>query len=189
MMHWLPSTASNMPARCPLERRDRNDPLATKMFPEKSLLDGTRRIDRRAPVSACACSERAGSMADTSNTAIKRPSMPKIGAPEQLKFICRERKCWLRCTVTGRSSAMQVPMPFVPSISSDQTPPSQVPQYSKRCLLPVFATMLDGDTRGVSRAKWRIRPRARPCIAGRSPPARSGQACRAVHEGSSAHEP
>ena len=86
----------------------------------------------RAPVRACACSERPGSMADTSKTAIKLPSTPKIGAPEQLKFICRDLKCWLLWTVTGRSSAMQVPMPFVPSISSDQTPPSQVPQYSKR---------------------------------------------------------
>ena len=84
----------------------------------------------RAPVRACARSERPGSIADTSSTASNRPSAPKIGAPEQLKFICRDRKCWLRWTVTGRSSAMQVPMPLVPSISSDQTPPSQVPQYS-----------------------------------------------------------
>ncbi len=69
-------------------------------------------------------------MADMSSTASNRPSTPKIGAPEQLKFICRDRKCWVRWTVTGRSSAMQVPMPLVPSISSAQTPPSQVPQYS-----------------------------------------------------------
>src|SRR6516162_3006843 len=33
--------------------------------------------------------------------------------------------------VIGRSSTMHVPMPFVPSTSSDHTPPSQVPQYSK----------------------------------------------------------
>src|ERR1700730_15104255 len=86
----------------------------------------------RAPVRACALSDRWGSIADTSSTASNRPSTPKIGAPEQLKFICRDRKCWLRWTVTGRSSAMQVPMPLVPSISSAQTPPSQVPQYSNR---------------------------------------------------------
>src|SRR5258708_4241243 len=35
----------------------------------------------RAPVRACACSERPGSMADTSSTASNRPSTPKIGAP------------------------------------------------------------------------------------------------------------
>ena len=55
-----------------------------------------------------------------------------MGAPEQLRSICRDLKCWLRWTVTGRSSAMQVPMPLVPSIASDQTPPSQTPQYSNR---------------------------------------------------------
>jgi hypothetical protein len=82
----------------------------------------------RAPVRACACSERAGSMADTFNTAINLQC--RIGAPEQLKFTCRDLKCWLLCTVTGRSSVMHVPMPFVPSTSSDQTPPSQTPQYS-----------------------------------------------------------
>jgi hypothetical protein len=42
----------------------------------------------RAPVRACALSERPGSIADTSSTASNRPSAPKIGAPEQLKFIC-----------------------------------------------------------------------------------------------------
>src|SRR5438874_2546752 len=31
---------------------------------------------------------------------------------------------------------MHVPMPFVPSISSGHTPPSQVPQYSKECACP-----------------------------------------------------
>ncbi|MHC2280976.1 hypothetical protein ACVME8_007619 [Bradyrhizobium diazoefficiens] len=82
-----------------------------------------------APVSACARSESSGSTAETSNTAINRPSTPKIGAPEQLKLMCLDLKCWLLWTVTGRSSMMQVPMPLVPSNSSDHTPPSQVPQY------------------------------------------------------------
>src|SRR5712692_8511077 len=84
----------------------------------------------RAPVSACAPSESSVSMADTSQTAISLPSAPNTGAPEQLKSMCRDLKCWLLWTVTGRSSTMQVPMPFVPSTSSDHTPPSQVPQYS-----------------------------------------------------------
>src|SRR6267154_2934706 len=83
----------------------------------------------RAPVSACAASESSGSIADTSKTAISLPSAPNTGAPEQLKSMCRNLKCWLLWTVTGRSSTMQVPMPFVPSTSSDHTPPSQVPQY------------------------------------------------------------
>ena len=48
----------------------------------------------RAPVSACARSDRSGSIAETSNTAISLPSTPKMGAPEQLRSVCRERKCW-----------------------------------------------------------------------------------------------
>src|SRR5262245_28266675 len=85
----------------------------------------------RAPVNACARSESSGSMADTSRTAASRPSAPNTGAPEQLRFMCRDLKCWVLWMVIGRSSTMHVPMPFVPSTSSDHTPPSQVPQYSK----------------------------------------------------------
>ena len=51
--------------------------------------------NRAAPVSACALSERVGSIADTSSTASSLPSAPKIGAPEQLRSICRDLKCWL----------------------------------------------------------------------------------------------
>jgi hypothetical protein len=40
----------------------------------------------------------------------------------------RERKCWSRSTVVARWSVIQVPIPLVPSICSDQTPPSQIPQ-------------------------------------------------------------
>ena len=66
-------------------------------------------------------------MAETSNTAINRPSTPKTGAPEQLKLMCLALKCWLLWIVTGRSSMMQVPMPFVPSNSSDHTPQAKFP--------------------------------------------------------------
>ena len=41
-------------------------------------------------------------------------------------------------------------MPFVPSVASDQTPPSQVPEYSKSGRLGLFAAMLDGDARAIA---------------------------------------
>ena len=41
-------------------------------------------------------------------------------------------------------------MPFVPSTSSDHTPPSQAPQYSKLACLRIFTAMLDCDARAIT---------------------------------------
>jgi hypothetical protein len=131
-MHWSASIASSTPGTPPSGG-------ATAMIHSRRNCSRKNRSSMaradfvvRAPVSACARSESSGSIADTSKTALSLPSTPNTGAPEQLKFTCRDLKCWLLWTVTGRSSTMQVPIAFVPSISSDQRPPSQVPQYSKR---------------------------------------------------------
>ena len=49
------------------------------------------------------------------------------GAPEPLMLAFWTRKCCFPCTVMARCSAMAVPTPFVPSVSSDQTLPGHTP--------------------------------------------------------------
>ena len=136
VMRWSPSTASNMPEAPPSGGATAT--IQSRRYCSRKNCSSMARADftARAPVSACAPSESSGSMADTSRTAISLPSAPNTGAPEQLKSLCLDLKCWLLCTLTTRSSTMQVPMPFVPSAASDHTPPSQVPQYSKRLACP-----------------------------------------------------
>src|ERR1700692_1336794 len=45
---------------------------------------------------------------------------------------------------------MTVPMPFVPSTSSDHTPPSQVPHYWNWLFPRFFTPMRDGDARAIT---------------------------------------
>src|SRR6266404_4219897 len=77
------------------------------------------------------CSVVCGFIDEVSSTPANRPRGSKIGAPAQLKLEWRVRKCWPRSTIVARCSVMQVPIPLVPSICSDQTPPNQIPQYLK----------------------------------------------------------
>jgi hypothetical protein len=65
-----------------LRRRHRDDPLSTELLTKKR--SSIERADRTvsAPVSPCARSDSLGSMAETSKTAISRPSTPNTGAPE-----------------------------------------------------------------------------------------------------------
>ena len=54
-----------------------------------------------------------------------------MGEPKHVRPIWLLRKCSSRCTMIGRLSAMQVPMPFVPCLRSLQSAPDTSPDERK----------------------------------------------------------
>jgi len=77
-------------------RCHRDDPSLAEALSENRPSMARAEFAVSAPVSACARSDRSGSNAETSNTAIRLPSTPRTGAAEQLRSVCRDRKSWFQ---------------------------------------------------------------------------------------------
>jgi len=122
---WL-STASSSPWR-PLPAARRDNPFSRKRSLRKNRSSIARAdVTVRAPVSACARSDRSGSIAETSST-----HEPPVDAEDG----CRQDSSG-RCAAIGNAASVDGdrplfgdagPMPFVPSIASDHTPRARFP--------------------------------------------------------------
>ena len=87
-----------------------------------------------SPAPSCAPKPARGSRAlsvEASSTATSAPAGSRIGEPKHVRPMWLLRKCSSRCTMIGRFSAMQVPMPFVPSLRSLQSAPVMSPDERK----------------------------------------------------------
>src|SRR5262249_44614118 len=85
----------------PGELKESREPLGKLISTAQEELDRLYKVVREAGYTILFC--------DSAGVAIEH----RGEATEASDFEYCERKCWLRCTVTGRSSAMQVPMPLV----------------------------------------------------------------------------